>query len=84
MILSESKKNGKYGIVSYSNEIIIAFEYDRLFKIKGTFNYIAKKDNNYGIISCREKKKTAPFVYDEIYGCYGEYSDKWYNKRKCL
>ncbi|MBR5208453.1 MAG: WG repeat-containing protein [Paludibacteraceae bacterium] len=73
------KKNGKYGIVSYSNEIIIAFEYDGLFKIKGTFNYIAKKDNYYGIISCREKKKIAPFVYDEIYGCYGEYSDKWYN-----
>lgn len=73
------KKNGKYGIVSYSNEIIIEFEYDGLFKIKGTFNYIAKKDNYYGIISCREKKTITPFVYDEINGLYSEYSDIWYN-----
>lgn len=62
-------KNGKYGVIKLSGEILIDSQYDYLKETKlGTF--IAKRDNMYGIIDINKEEKL-PFIYTSI-----EYNEK--------
>lgn len=57
--------NNKRGVVTYSGQQIIPFEYDTLFQRKPP-NYIAKKENRYGYIT-HNNKIIIPFDYKYIY-----------------
>lgn len=63
-----AQKNGKCGIITYNNDVVIPFEYDSLdVFIRDEENpiYIAKKDSLYGLITL--KKAITPFIYSSLY-----------------
>lgn len=64
-------KNGKYGIMNLSGEVILEAQYDKLEEAK-VGNFIAKKGDKYGIISINNEPKI-PFNYNLI--LYNEKAD---------
>lgn len=64
-------KNGKYGIMNLSGEVIIETQYDKLEETK-VGNFIAKKGDKYGIINTNNETKI-PFEYNSI--VYNEKAD---------
>ena len=62
LIISKDDKYGLYNIKD--NRVIVDFDYEALAYDKN--NYIAKKNNKYGIID-RNQKKIVDFDYDSIF-----------------
>lgn len=57
-------KDGKYGIMDLTGNVIMAVQYDDLKETK-TGIFIAKKDGKYGIVNASNEEKL-PFIYENI------------------
>lgn len=67
-----AQKKGKYGVISYQNKTLIPFIYDNLKIIYPDQLLIAEKNEKFGIISVKKKKKILPFIYDYLDVCYDD------------
>lgn len=61
------EKDGKYGMVDSSNNIILPFEYSRIYNYEDdpTFNIALQKDGKYALFH-RKNGIVTPFIYDNI------------------
>jgi len=65
----------KYGMVSSKGEVIIPFEYDELFEIKGTDFFKVSQKNKLGVVSKKGKIKI-PVQYNDLYSLYDKFDDE--------
>lgn len=59
------KSKGKFGVISYENEIIIPCEYELIENIYLSKEFIVKKNNKFGIVNS-ENKVIVEIEYDEF------------------
>lgn len=59
-------KNGKYGVLSIENKVLIPSKYDSLQPIYVSGEFMAKQNEKYGIIDSKGNIKQ-PFVFDKIF-----------------
>lgn len=75
-----AKKNNKYGLLNFNEEIIIPFEYDDFYfcnvnDVKYSDIYIVKKGKNYGLLT--RKETIIPIEYEDLIYLKGTDSDSF-------
>ncbi|MGC4128174.1 MAG: WG repeat-containing protein [Bergeyella sp.] len=66
---------GKYGIADWQGNTIIPFEYDEINKIEPSSFLMAKKGENYGVIS-KDGKIKIPIKYKFLDSVYDKFDDE--------
>lgn len=68
--------NGKYGLIDFSGNEVLAAEYDEIVSLKGIMRtLLVKKNGNYGLFNTSSKTMTISPAYTEIMAFGETYND---------
>lgn len=71
--ISRVKQNGKWGILDYSGNEIVPFEFEEIISLSYSEGLIGiKKDGKWGFVD-REGNSVVPTKYDSIFPLYGKF-----------